>query len=219
MNLKLISLLTLALTALAVPAVLAAPKPDQKLSIAAAPKVVKFGDELKVTGKLTGGTARDISGQSVTLQRDAYPYEAKFDRVASVDTDATGAYSFTLKPLTNAKYRTTVKGGVESLEVVAPVRVAVALAVSDKTPKSGKRVTFGGTVTPPHDDKVARIQRRTSSGWKTVANTTLGDGGDVVSNYTKRVRINRSGRYRVRFNPGDGDHAAGNSKAVRITVH
>lgn len=219
MNRKLALLVALALTALVVPSVLAAPKPDQKLSIAAPPGIVNFGDNLQVTGQLTGGTARDVSGQNVTLERDAYPFEGKFVRVETVDTNGTGNYSFTLKPITNAKYRTTAKGGVESPEVTVGVRVVVTLNVADKTPKSGARVKFSGTVTPPHDAKVARIQRRTSSAWKTVTKTTLEHGNDIVSTYSKRVRIRHSGRYRVRFSPGDGDHQPGTSRKIRLTTH
>ena len=215
-KLKLIPLVVVA--AAIAPAAVFAQKVDQKLSIDAAPKVVTFGGDLKVSGKLTGGDAKDISGQSITLQADPFPYDAKWERLDAVDTTATGDYVFTTKPTMNAKYRTTAKGGVESPEVTVPVKVAVTRKVSDKTPKMGARVKFSGTVAPPHDAKVARIQRRTSSGWKTIAKATLVDGGDIVSNYSKRVKITKSGAYRVRFDPADGDHIAGTSRKVRITV-
>lgn len=217
MNAKPILIPALALAgAVAAPAV--AQRVDQTLSIDAAPDTVTFGKELKVTGQLAGGTQRDISGQNVTLQRDEFPYEGRFEKVDTVETNDTGAYAFTLKPGFNAKYRTTAKGGTQSADVTALVRVAVTLSVSDRTPKKGSRVTFSGSVGPAHDGKVARIQRRTSSGWRTVSKVTLADGGDLVSNYSKRVRVRKSGRYRVRFNPGDGDHVAGNSGRVRLTV-
>jgi hypothetical protein len=102
--------------------------------------------------------------------------------------------------------------------VTVPVRVAVKMKVSDRTLNGPARVRFSGTVAPPHDDKVARLQRRTSSGWKNVAKLKLVDGGDIVSKYSKRKRVTSTGRYRVRFSPGDGDHAAGNSRGVRISV-
>ena len=219
MNLKLTALTALALTVCAVPAVIAAPKPDQQLSIAATPKTVTFGSELKITGKLTGGTARDVSGQNVALQSDPFPYEGKFERVGTADTTATGDYTFTLKPAANARYKTSAKGRTESPLVTVPVRVFVTRSVSDKTPKMGARVTFSGTVAPAHDGKVAKVQRRTSSGWKTVARAPLVDAGEAVSNYSKRVKITKSGRYRVRVSPGDGDHVAGNSRRVRLPVH
>jgi len=208
----------LILASIAVPAGVSAQKADLKLSIAAAPKAVTLGEEVKLTGALTGGTPREVSGQKITLQSDPFPYEGTFERVVTVETNDAGNYGFTIKPLTNARYKTTAKGGTESPVVEVPVRVAVKLAVSDKTPTSGSRVKFSGSVAPAHDGKVARVQRRTSSGWKNIAKTTLVDGGEVVSNYSKRVRITRSGRYRVKVAPGDGDHATGYSRGVRITV-
>lgn len=217
MNQKRMLVPLVVLAAIAAPTVVSAQKVDQKLSIAAQPTTVTFGKEVKITGKLTGGEPRDISGQNITLQSDPFPYD-RFEKVATVDTTATGDYTFTIKPLTNAKYRTIAKGGVESPEVTVPVKVLVTRKVSDTTPNMGARVKFSGKVSPPHDGKVAQIQRRTSSGWKNVAKATLTDGGDAVSNYSKRVRITKSGRYRVRFDPADGDHAAGNSRKVRITV-
>lgn len=209
----------LALAAIAVPGALAAPKPDQQLSIGTSAAAVKFGADLTVSGDLTGGTARDISGQKITLQADEFPYEGNFDRVTTVETNDAGHYGFTLKPKVNAKYRTTAKGCARSPDVIALVRAVVALTVSDKTPEKGERVMFSGTVRPAHDAKVVRIQRRTKDGWKNISKTTLIDGGDAFSTYSKKVRINKSGRYRARFRPGDGDHAPGNSAAVRIKTH
>lgn len=217
MNKKFTLVSALALAALAVP-VAVAQKVDQKLSINAKPATLTAGADLKVTGQLTGGTARDISGQNITLRSDPFPYDGRFERVDSVDTDNAGNYTFTHKPLSNARYQTTAKGGVESPVVTAQVRVAVTRRVSDRTPTRGQRVRFRGKVGPAHDGKVAQIQRRTSSGWRNVANVTLAEGGESVSIYSKRVRIRRSGRYRVHFNPADGDHLAGSSRGVRLTV-
>lgn len=215
MNKKLLFLPAAAL-ALAAPAV--AQKVDQQLSIDADPNTVTFGKTLKISGKLTGGTARDISGQNITVLSDPFPYDEKYDRVATGDTDDAGNYSLTVPAASNARYKATAKGGTESPVVTVPVRVGVTRKVSDRTPRKGQRVKFSGTVAPAHDGKVARIQRRTSSGWKNIAKVTLADGGDALSVYSKRVRITRSGAYRVRFNPKDGDHVAGNSRRVRLTV-
>ena len=217
MNKKFTLVSAVAVVAVAVP-VAVAQKVDQKLSIATQPTTITAGADLKVTGQLTGGTARDISGKNITLRSDPFPYEGRFERVDAVETDSAGNYTFTLKPLSNARYQTSAKGGVESPVVTAEVRVAVTRRVSDRTPKRGQRVRFSGKVGPAHDGKVAQIQRRTSSGWKKVADVMLADGGETVSIYSKRVRIRRSGRYRVHFNPADGDHVAGSSRRVRLRV-
>ena len=218
MNSKRTLTAAVALACIAAPAAVFAQKVDQKLSIDASPNTVTFGKNLTITGQLTGGTPRDVSGQNVTLERDAFPYDGRFEKVDTNDTNPTGHYKFTLQPTTNAQYRTSAKRGTQSGVITVPVRVAVKMKVSDRTLNGPARVRFSGTVAPPHDDKVARVQRRTSSGWKNVAKLKLVDDGDIVSKYSKRVRISRTGRYRVRFNPADGDHAAGNSRKVRITV-
>jgi hypothetical protein len=218
MNNKLIFVSLVVIAAVTAPAAVLAQKVEQKLSIDASPKVVTFGGDLKITGKLTGGETKDVSGQSITLQADPFPYDAKWERLDTAETVSTGDYSFTVKPVVNAKYRTTAKGGVESPEVTVPVRVAVTRKVSDRTPKKGARVRFSGTVAPPHDGSVARIQRRTSTGWKSIAKAKLVDAGDIVSKYSKRVRIYKSGAYRVKFNPADGDHATGFSRKVKLSV-
>src|SRR5687767_12289596 len=104
MNRKLTFLTLIVLAVVAAPAVVSAQKVDQKLSIAADPKAVTINETVQITGALTGGTQQDVSGQNVTLQSDPYPYEGKFEKVVTVDTNDTGNYAFTVKPLTNAKY-------------------------------------------------------------------------------------------------------------------
>ena len=207
-----------ALACIAAPAAVLAQKADQTLTIKPSANTVTFGNPVTIAGQLSGGTARDVSGQNVTLERDAFPYEGRFERVDTNDTNPTGNYTFTLPPTTNARYRTTAKRGTTSPVIGVAVRVAVKMKVSKRTLDAPARVRFSGTVAPPHDDKVARVQRRTSSGWKNIAKLKLVDGGEIVSKYSKRVRISRTARYRVRFNPTDGDHAAGNSRGVRISV-
>jgi hypothetical protein len=220
MNHKLMTLAAFTAAAVALPGVTAAQKkPDQELSIAASKDVVRFGKDLKVTGKLTGGTAREVSGQNVRLERDAFPYEGDFERVDNAQTNDTGDYSFTLKPASNAKYRVVAKGDDRSPEVTVNVRVAVTLDVADTSPERGTRVEFSGAVAPAHDGKKVKVQRRKrGGGWKTIKRATLVDAGELASNYSTKVRIRRSGRYRVRFNPKDGDHVAGKSSRVRITA-
>lgn len=215
---KLRSTVILAAALAAVPAIGSAQNPEQQLSIDASRDVVTFGKQVQITGTLTGGTQRDVSGQNVTLRQDLFPYEGRYERLDQVDTDDNGNYSFTHTPTANAKYKAFGKAGTESPEVTVLVRAAVALEVSDKTPRKGKRVTFEGTVAPEHDGKKARIQRRTDDGWRTMKKAELADAGDLASTYSERVRIRRSGRYRVSFRPGDGDHEPGKSRKVRIRV-
>jgi hypothetical protein len=194
------------------------------LTIDASRKTVTFGGvATTISGILTGP---DSANREVTLEQNPFPYTGGFKSTGlTVRTSATGAYSIAVSPAVNTRYRvvTTEKKPTTSPEVTVRVRVKVTARVSDSTPSIGQRVRFAGTVLPGHDGKVAKIQRRTSSGgWRTVAQTTLVAASPVGttsrSKYAKRVRVNSTGVYRVRVAPGDGDHIAGNSRRRTLTV-
>ena len=91
--------------------------------------------------------------------------------------------------------------------------------VSDVTPRKGARVRFSGTVAPAHDGKPVLIQKKTSTGYKTVARTTALDNGTATSKYSKKLRISRSGTYRVVVQSLDQDHDDGTSRSRTLKVH
>lgn len=219
MNQRFAVLLALVIApAVLVPTVGAAPPKDKakaELTIAANPTHVAFGGFTDLSGRLSG--SGDVSGEQVRLQRDPWAF-GQFKTFETRTTDPSGDWSFRAVPIVNTKYRATAKGGTTSPEVLVRVHAVVNLNVSNTNPRRGRRVRFSGTIAPPHDGKVARIQRRTSSGWKRIGRARLKDAGDIVSKYGKRVRIRRAARYRVLFPPRDGDHAVGRSRPVRISV-
>lgn len=189
---------------------------QNNVSIAATSPIV-FGGSTTVSGKLTGP---DHAGVQIELEADAFPYaDNDFAQVGTVMTDQNGDYSFTHQPQSNTRYRVVAKASPTFNSDVATVlvRLQVTRRVSDRTPEAGSRVRFSGTVCPEHDGQVAAIQRRTSSGFKRVARTTLRDApGTPCSSYARRVRIRRDGVYRVKARSGDADHANGFSRRVRI---
>jgi hypothetical protein len=195
------------------------------LSIAASRPTVTFGQPTTISGTLTGPS---IAGATVTLEENPAPYTGAFKSTGlTATTNATGAYSIAVSPAKNTHYRVSAKPAKKpatSAEVAVRVHVKVTFRVGDRTPRRGQRVLFSGTVLPGHDGKIARIQRRTASGaWRTVATTTLVTAGPVGtttrSKYAKRLRIRKSGTYRVRVAPADGDHIAGTSGRRSLVVH
>ncbi|MDQ3739756.1 MAG: fibronectin type III domain-containing protein [Actinomycetota bacterium] len=193
------------------------------VTITATPTLLTFGRTTTIAGRVTGP---DNGNVQVTLEENPYPYTGGFKATTRVaTTNPAGAYSIVATPLANTRYRVTAKTRppVTSPEVAVTVRVKVTLRLSDSTPRAGQRVRFSGVVTPGHDGKVARIQRRTGTGrWATVARAALVPtttvNGIARSKYGRRVRINRSGTYRVRVTPADGDHARGTSPRRRALV-
>ena len=98
------------------------------------------------------------------------------------------------------------------------MRWKVTRTVSTKRPKRGSRVLFSGLVSPAHVGATASIQRRSGGVWKTVKTTALAASTATSSAYSVRIRVRRTGTYRVRVE-GDGAHEAGNSSRVKLTVH
>lgn len=207
------ALLILAAAA-AIPVAAGAVKPPTNSTVTAtvAPSVVTFGTPAKVAGTTAPNTA-------VTLQADAFPYDANFSKVVSSKSDASGAYAFSVTPEAGTHYRVTAKLSppVTSLIVALGVRWRITLKVSTRSPSAGSKVRFSGTVAPGHTGQPVRVQRRTASGFRTVANTTLKAGLNNTSVYSIRVRVKRSGTYRVQV-PSDGSRLAANSSTRKLTV-
>jgi hypothetical protein len=216
-------LLVLSAVALASPAAVNAAKPPPRtpanLTLLATPTAVTFTKATTLTGKLSGG--KSVAAQTIDVQADGAPFEGTYADVATATTDANGNWTATVTPgaLTRYRARARTSPPVLSSTVDVAVRLRVGLRVSDRTPKRGTRVRFSGKVAPAHDGAGVRIQRRARSGsWVTVARTTLRDAGTEVSKYSKRVKVRRSGTYRVRVRSGDADHRTGTSRRRTLTV-
>jgi hypothetical protein len=208
------TIITIAAVALvAVPVVQAQQAPDT-LSIAADHGSVKFGGSITLSGKLTGA---NVDGRNVRVQADEFPLDS-FSNAGNATTNATGDWSLVVKPNANTRYRARV-GNMESANLDVTVMPKVSLRLSDRTPARGQRVTFSGRVCPEHDTVAIALQRRSSTGWKTIASPVLADIPNVAcSSYSVVKRVRRNGRFRARF-LGDADHAASNSRVKRARVH
>lgn len=212
-----------AATALVPIAVAGAAKPPHtgRLTLDASVKVITFGQKDVLSGQLQGTNA---AGVTVDLQQQPAPFMGGFKNVvgASVKTDASGKFSFTVQPGLTTRYRAVAKASptTTSPELTLPVRFRVTLRLSDYTPKRGQRVRFSGITAPAHDNAFVYIQRRTSTGhWRTVRRTTLKHStmGDR-STYSTRIRIRSTARYRARV-LHDSLHATGTSRSKRARVH
>jgi hypothetical protein len=222
---RLITLAT-ATAALAVAPSAALAKPpvgNTAVTITASPLTVTFGKATTISGRATGsGSDR----ASIALQHDVFPFEGKFSTFKTGTTNPSGTYAFPgVTPAVNNRYQVIVKTKPRATSKVVQVNVRprVKLSVSDKTPKSGQRVRFRGTVLPAHNGRRVAIQKRTSSGWKTVARPVLKPAtpvkGVARSKYSKRLRVKATRTYRTVFVPGDGDHVKGKSAKHRLVVH
>jgi hypothetical protein len=137
--------------------------------------------------------------------------------VANATTDSKGNYTFSRKPLVNTRYQVVAKTGPPTTSAIAQesVKFFVSLKLSDATISSGQNVRFSGVVRPADNGGLVRIQRKTSSGWKTISKTLAKPSTTGQSKYAKKVRITHAGLYRVRA-PGNSSYATGTSPQRRI---
>jgi hypothetical protein len=196
--------------------------PDS-ISIGASRRTVTFGGPVTISGTVAGA---NNAGVTVVLEQNPAPYTGGFTPTGqTATTNATGGYTFTVTPAKNTRYQVTAKGKKrpDSPIVGVNVRVKVALHLSDRTPKRGQLVRFSGTVLPAHTGTLVRIQRHTATGWRTVTTTRLVDATPVLgiarSKFSKRIRVTRSGVYRARVVPTDGDHVTGTSPRRSVRTH
>jgi hypothetical protein len=218
---KIGAVLALAL-ACAGPALAAKPpkggKPNANLTIKASATVVSFGRSFTLTG-----TTKNIAiGATVEVQENPYPYAGFKPAGKTGVVDPTGGYSIAgVVPQAHTQYKVVAKASppVESGTVFVRVGLRVAFKVGDLTPKRGALVRFAGTVAPAHDGRPVLIQKKTSTGYRTVTRTTLLDNGTATSKYSKKLRIRASGTYRVVAESVDQDHDNGTSRTRTLKVH
>jgi hypothetical protein len=204
-----------AVAMLALPAVLSAQGQPKNLTIGPNSAEVKFGGTVSLSGKLTG---QNNSGRNVDVQKDPFPF-GTFEPAGTVQTNASGDWTFADKPTVNTHYRAT-SAPAESKTVDVNVRPAISLTLSDRTPAVRQRVRFSGRLCPEHDGTAVALQIRVAPNqWRNLRTLVLKDiPGETCSSYARTLRPRRTRAYRVHFN-GDADHVAGNS-AVRVArVH
>ena len=178
-----------------------------------------YGTPLVLNGTLKGTNS---AGRQVVLQGRPAPYTAAWTTLAGpVTTSAGGAYGFRLAALTaSMQLRVAPSDGLAnpSRELLVAVAPRISTRLSTSRPRRGQVVVFSGTVRPARDGSQFGIQRRAGSRWVTVAGGALRRGTPGLSAYSKRVRIRRSGEYRVfvRIVGGDLVSAAGRVKRVRV---
>jgi hypothetical protein len=189
------------------------------LVLAATPNPVPFGAPIVLGGSLTGtGNA----GRQVVLQSNPFPYTQGFANTTNVQlTGPQGQFSFPLLsvPL-NTQFRVLIPTKPDIASPIVSVGVApkVGTSVTDTRVRRGQRVRFTGTVKPGRGGERIAIQKLKPQGWVTVAGTITRSSSSTSSRYSKRIRISRSGSYRVFVASLDGSYVGSSGRTVRIRI-
>ena len=188
------------------------------LQIAATPNPVTFNFASTITGRLTGTNS---GGRPVQLQSRPFPYTGAFTNLGNaVVTRPDGTFAVPLPVVgATAQYRALVTNqpGVVSPILTLAVAVRVKTNVSTTRPRRGSLVRFSGTIRPARPGALYAIQKQNSAGgWSTVAGSITRSGGQTYSGFSKRLRIRRSGSYRVFVSIVDGNLVSGIGRTIAI---
>ena len=198
------------------------PKPgpsSSSVTIAASVNPLVIGSSTVISGQVTGKKA---AGSKVQLQSEPFP-STTFSTMATTTADTTGHYSFKVSPGVNTIYRVMAKTAPAATSANLPVKVhvKVTMRVSTATPTLGSLVRFSGFVLPAYTGKTVLIQRKTATGWVTVAQAKLvaatALGSITRSKYSKRIRFHKRGTYRVWFNPHSNANLPNSSPTRKLT--
>jgi hypothetical protein len=131
---------------------------NPQLTIQASADPISFGASVTISGKLESG-----ANQFVTLLARGR-HQHGFDRIAQVQANGTGAYSFPAQsPINNTFYR--VRSAHEASAVLYEgVKDVLTAQVSASTVAAGQPVTFTGTVAPDHTGHAIYLERQNAHG-------------------------------------------------------
>jgi hypothetical protein len=188
--------------------------------LAATPNPVPFGDATTLAGTLTG---TGNSGRAVALQANPWPYTQGFvTQGNALVTDAQGNFSFPLLSVAqNTQHRVLMTSRPDIVSPVVSLGVALRMTAHTHRHRSGhsELVTFYGTVRPAKAGAQVAIQRLIGSTWTTINGTVTKAHSTTSVKYSKRVRIRRTGRFRVFIGTADGSYASKVSGTFHVTVH
>lgn len=159
--------------------------------------------------------ATDMANQKVVLYSSVYPFTG-WTPVVTLVTDWEGYFSYHTTLSQSTSYRAIWQAAtpVQSKDKLVKVPLKLSLRASHTKVRRRGVVTFTGATRPAHPAARVELQQMDRHGrFKTVAGTVATPG----STYSLRIRVRRTGVYRVLF-PGDGQFGVAASRPVRVRI-
>lgn len=190
------------------------------VTLAATPPTVAPGGLTTLSGQLTG---TNNANRQVQLQSSAFPYTTGFATVGNtVLTDAAGNFTFNALPVgVTTQFRVLMPNRPEIVSPIVIVGAAVQVRTFTRTvdrDRGAKTVRFSGYVTPATDGARVNIQKLRGGVWTTVAHTRAKRKSSERSRFKTRVRIHRSGDFRVLAESVRPELVAGAGRTVSVKV-
>ncbi len=191
--------------------------------LSASKVLTAYGDSYTFSGKLMSG-ATALSGKTVVLQQSFTATGTYTDVGTGATTNASGAFSFTVKPYWKRYYRVRFAGDDDYLAATSAYRYALPRAwastpVAPASMRTTVTATVWGYLKPwhPANRSLVRIYRYRYYGGKWVAYSYVWAKTSNYLSYSKyaaSVRLPYKGYWRLRaYAPADAWHAAAWSSA------
>ena len=187
--------------------------------------VVRLGRRRQISGRLANRDGQGIAGAHV--QVFASSGGAPEQLVGDIQTDASGAYSYTAAGSASRTLRFAYAGSALTLPAQSSVRLVVpavsTLRVNRRRVLNGQRVMFGGQVRSapiPIGGKLIQLEVRLPGRWQTFRTARTNPTGRWALPYKfTRTRGVQWYRFRVKL-PREAGYpfGAGASKSVRVRV-
>jgi hypothetical protein len=189
------------------------------VTLAANPATILPGGGSQLTGQLTGTNS---ANRDVVLQANQYPFAGFVNVGNRIVTDAQGNFSFSVLTIPfNTQFRVALAQRPEVVSPVVFVGAMMSTTTAVKTVKRfrhSKKVRFKGAITPAPAQHSVSVQKLRDGVWTTIA--TVGsvsvnrDGSRAT--YSKKVRIGRSGKFRVIAEDALGKYSIGAGRVISI---
>jgi hypothetical protein len=186
-------------------------------SITVSPNPVRFGSLVSIAGSLTGPS---VGGKRVALQTRSFPFTGPFQQVGNtVVTTPQGGYSFVVPGGITALLRVVEKSKPSVTSQTITENVTLAATIHARRSRSNRhRVRFYGRVRPARVGNAVLIQRKLRRRWKTIGITLTRGRSPGHSIFSKRLRLGRSGRFRVVVRTTGGDYVDGTTRELRVRL-
>ncbi|MFZ0324262.1 MAG: hypothetical protein WAN48_09050, partial [Actinomycetes bacterium] len=192
-----------------------------------APKIVKAGDNVRISGTLTSAK-NPVSGATVIVQERVLP-SATWKRAALVKTNAKGHYSKSLTVRQNVKLRTWFKGtpggpltvGAWNSDNNVNVSPVFSIRFSKNPVHRGKTVRASGVVKAGSvallaGDKIC-IQQDTRRGWRSLKCVPISATGHYAAPVVAS-KLGKDLKYRWHASSVAPEYIAGSSRSLVLRV-
>jgi hypothetical protein len=183
--------------------------------IAGVPNPVVFGNPFVIEGGLSGtGSANRV----IVLQANPFPYVSGFHNVGNPEiANSTGGFSFPFVGLLeNAQLRVVTVGKPEVSSPVVTENVAVRVSFHAARTRRRGYVRLYGTVAPAEVGALVGFQLLAPGNSINQGGTVVKPGTATVSQFSRTIRIRRSGVYRALVKVADGAHVSSYSAPILV---